>query len=126
MIKNGNGKTVFTEQLSLSKHAALAEITDKRAMVSSGLYYLSTDSSMSFVKNTASSKTLPSGAFITNNSSKKAIAGIGSDGNIYLLDTTYSLGYTEDTGHLAIIIKNASGQEIGRAIYAISAEFILR
>lgn len=76
-------------------------------------------------KNSASSASLPSGAFVVD-SDKKAVFGIAKDGNIYLLNPGLRLEYRTEQNHFAIDVRDRSGRLIAKVYYVFNAEYVIK
>jgi|GEM_PF-5564616 len=124
-IKDSGGQEVFSERFSLPSSARLEGVTSFDSITKSGLYVLPGNAGISFIKNTSTTPTLPSGGYITD-SSKHAIAGISAQGDIYVLDTTYSLSYDTFGSYVVIRLKDSSGQVTASMLYRVDAEYVMR
>lgn len=60
------------------------------------------------------------------NENRKAFAGIGRDGNVYVTESGYSLSYKTEGEHPAIVVKNSFGVPVAEILYRIDAEYVIK
>ncbi|EKD30015.1 MAG: hypothetical protein ACD_78C00187G0002, partial [uncultured bacterium (gcode 4)] len=124
-IKDSGGQEVFSERFSLPSGARLEGVTSFDGITKNGLYVLPGSSDFSFIKNTSSAPTLPNGGYITD-SRRQAIAGISTQGDIYILDDTYSLSYDTSGSYTVLRLRDQSGQVVASMLYRIHGEYVVR
>lgn len=123
-VSDASGKEVYWQSLALPATATI-EKTDLFSSVSGSGMFVRMESGTDFVRNATNAPELPGGAFLVNED-RKAFAGIGKDGNVYLLQSGYSLTYKNEGEYPSYVVKNSFGVAVAQILIRLSAEFVIK
>lgn len=123
-VRDGNGKPVYWQSFALPDSARLERV-ERFSDASENGAFVRIESDLEFVRNAGDSSSLPGGAFLVNEN-RDAVAGIGRDGNVYLIEKGYSLGYRNEGDWPVITIKNSFGITVAEVLYRLDAEYVIK
>jgi hypothetical protein len=124
-ILGTDGKEVYAESFVLPTSLSLRSVNDWKEATENGAFVHAYEGS-AFVRNASDAPSLPGGGFLVTRADSKAYAGVGRDGNIYLLSDGYSLSYRNEGDYPVIVVKNSFGVVVAEVMYRMSAEFVIK
>ena len=125
-VKDPNGGTAYSETVTLPESLGIARVASWPAD-GNGVYVKSAPDA--FVRNAANASSLPGGAFLVDLAShpaRQAFAGIGSDGNIHVLQDGYSLEYRNEGPYPKVTVTDPSGATVAEILYRLDSEFVIK
>lgn len=123
-VRDKNGAEVYSQSFALPETTKIENVGQLSNVKDSGVF-VQTESDVGFVRNASDAKSIPGGAFLIGED-HKPFAGIGKDGNVYLLEKGYSLSYRSQSGYPLIVMKNRTGSVVAEIFYRIEAEYVIK
>jgi len=123
-ILSSNDKVVFSERIHTAATSTLEETSSFDSVTGTGIFVLP-NTGFSFTKNTLSSPDLPDGGYIID-SDHKALAGISKTGDIYLMNSSYTLSYTTKDSSVILQIVDSDKNIVANILYKIDAEYVIK
>lgn len=124
-IVDSNGKAIFSERMNLSSDMNIEKASQNETITKYGAFIIPVATGISFVKNTPVTLDLPNGGYITTDD-HRAIAGMSKTGDIYILDTNYTLSYSSSGSYVMIQVVNPSKDVVASVLYRMDAEYVIR
>lgn len=123
-VRDKNGADVYFESFALPATTKIDDVARFSEADETGVF-VRMEEGIDFVRNAQDAKSLPGGAFLVNEN-RKAFAGIGRDGNVYLLESGYSLSYRNESGYPVIVVKNSFGVVVAEILFRLDAEYVIK
>ena len=123
-VSDKSGNPVYWQSFALPVSTKI-EKADKFSDVTESGVFVRLESGTDFVRNASDAASLPGGAFLVNEN-RKAFAGIGRDGNVYVTESGYSLSYKNEGDYPVIIVKNSFGVIVAEILFRINAEYVIK
>lgn len=123
-ISDKSGNPVYWQSFALPVSTKI-EKSDKFSDISENGVFVRMESGNDFVRNDSNAASLPGGAFLVNES-RKAFAGIGRDGNVYVTESGYSLSYKNEGDYPSVVVKNSFGVPVAEILFRIDAEYVIK
>jgi hypothetical protein len=120
-----NGTVLYSQSFTLPPSLGIETVSNWNDVSKNGVFVKITETSK-FVRNPSGTVSLPGGAFVVRSADSKAYLGIGSDGNLYLPETGYSLSYRNEGEYPVISVKNPFGIIEAEVLYRLEAEFVIK
>lgn len=115
---------VYEQSFNLSSNQTIQQVSDFDK-VDKWIFFVSNKDWFALAKNSSNIPYLANWAYITD-SNYNWIAWVWSDGNIYLLNNSYSLSYDNFSDFVVIKIINSSWEAVWSLMYKINAFYILK
>ncbi len=123
-VVGSDGRTVYSEAVALPASLAAEIGTLWPSDGKKGVFVKTSDPSR-VVRSAPDATALPGGAFFVD-SNAEAFAGIAADGNVYLLESGYSLSYGTDGLFPVVTILKADSSVVAEILYRLDAEFVIK
>lgn len=123
-IREKAGSEIYWQSFSLPITTRIEKV-EKFSDASDVGVFARMDAGTDFVRNASDATSLPGGAFLVNEN-RKPFAGIGRDGNVYLLESGYSLSYGNEGDYPVITVKNSFGVIVTEILFRTDAEYVIK
>jgi hypothetical protein len=117
--------SLFTQSLSFPNNFVIEKAGSLDTITNDGIYVKIEQTGFDIVKNSAQVPGLPYGAYITDGQ-KKPIIGISRDGNVYIMQSGYSMKYRETGTYISYLILDGSGQLVAEILFHMKAEYMVK
>jgi hypothetical protein len=124
-VTDPKNNTLFTQELSFPGNFSVEKTADLNTIAADGIYVMTELSGYDIAKNGSEVPGLPYGAYIID-ADKKPIAGISRDGNVYIMDSGFSLKYRETGNNIVYLLMNKSNQVVAEILLKMKAEYITK
>lgn len=116
---------LFTQSLSFPNNFVIEKANSLDVITNDGIYVKVEQPGFDVVKNSAQVPGLPYGAYITD-TEKKPIIGISRDGNVYIMQSGYTMKYRETGTYISYLILDGSGQLTAEILFHMKAEYMVK
>ncbi|MDD2566021.1 MAG: VCBS repeat-containing protein [Candidatus Gracilibacteria bacterium] len=124
LVSKSKGNIIYEQSFNLSANQVIQSV-DSFDNLSKGMYFKSNKEGYKLINNSSKVPSLSAGAFIID-SEFKAIAGIGQDGNIYVVNDKYKLTYENNGDNVVINIVDSTSNIVGKLLFKVNLEFIIK
>ncbi|MFZ3233307.1 MAG: hypothetical protein WA194_07485 [Patescibacteria group bacterium] len=123
-LSDKSGNPVYWESFALPTTTKIEKTEQFSSVAETGVFAKMGDGT-DFVRNASDAVSLPGGAFLVNEN-RKPFAGIGRDGNVYLLESGYSLSYKNEGDYPVVVVKNSFGVVVSEILFHSDAEYVIK
>lgn len=116
--------TVYEQSFNLPSNQIIQQVSDF-SNVNKWIFFKSNKDWYSIVNNSSSTPYLPNWAYIVDNN-HSPIIWVWSDGNIYIMNSNYTLSYDTYSDYIVIKVNNSAWENIGSLMFKLGAFYILK
>ncbi len=122
-VLDRTGTGHYREEIRLPIGTPIESVSSLDSATGTGIYIHAVDPDISLAPSPTDAPSLPRGAYITD-ASRRPLAGISDTGDIYLLDTHYTLQYATYGPYIVIELRMADGHLAAEILYRIDVDIV--